>query len=277
MKISFIGAGKVGTAFGKFINTNQQVVYYLSKSLDSAKKAATYVGCTYTEDLSDLIENSDVIFITTPDHQISKVVSEIIDLEKNLEHKVFVHMSGAHPSSLLNPLKASKAKVASIHPLQTFSNIEKASEDLKKAYFSYESEDEVLLPWLRSITDRVILLKPEDKVKYHLAACIYSNYLVTLMDFGNRMLSDLDLNFDGMTAMYPLIEATLNNLIQSGSKKALTGPIQRGDINTLERHLQALKDEDLNLYLSLAKATTNHLVEENDKREKLQKLWRNYE
>lgn len=277
MKVSFIGAGKVGTALAKFISSKDEILYFYSKNHDSACKAADYLACKATDDLKTLIEASEIVFITTPDHQIENVVQKIVDLKVDLNHKMFVHTSGAHPSDLLKDLKEFEAHIFSIHPLQSFSSIDKAVKDLEMTYFAYESKSEILLEWLKKHTSNILVLKPEDKVKYHLAACVFSNYLVTLMDFGNQMLSDLSLDVAGMTAMYPLIQATLSNILNSSPKEALTGPIKRGDINTLEKHLKVLNDSNKNLYLSLAKQTTKNLIDDHDKKEKLNELWRSYE
>lgn len=105
MKISFIGAGKVGTAFGRYISGHHHILYYYSQSLKSSERAAEFVKAKATTSIKVLIEESEVIFITTQDKNISHVVDTIKSLELDLVNKHFVHMSGALTSEVLEPLK----------------------------------------------------------------------------------------------------------------------------------------------------------------------------
>lgn len=275
MKISFIGAGKVAIAFGKYLNNNNiEVLYYLSRSYESALKASKYVNCNVTENLEKLIDESDYIFITTTDDNISDVVKTISVLNK-LDGKNFVHMSGALSSEILDDLKEKNANVYSIHPLQTFSNIDTAVIDLKKTYFSIEGDNlERIVSLIETLGNKYFILSKTQKVKYHLAACIFSNYLVTLMDFGSKILNDINIDTDdGLESMKPLIMSTINNIYNSNTKASLTGPIKRGDTETIIKHLNELCDVDLEVYKSLGKMTTQRLVDE-DKKEQLMKLWK---
>lgn len=276
MKISFIGAGKVGTAFGKYLaNNSVSVIYYLSKNFDSSVKAADYVNCEATENIKTLIDNSDIIFITTKDDQIGSVAKEIYESSAILKGKVFVQMSGALTSEILNILENKGAAIYSMHPLQTFSDIDKGVEDLGTTYFSLESKCDlnIMINLLKQINNPYFVLTSEQKVKYHLSACLFSNYLVTLLDFGVKMLGEIGINSDdGLKAMDPLIMATYNNVKSKGTKESLTGPIQRGDTDTLEKHLEQLDGLDLEVYRSLGKMTTERLVDDS-KKQLLMEFW----
>lgn len=272
MKVSFIGAGKVSTAFGKYIkNSGIEVLYYYSRNIDSSKKSAEYVGCSYTSDLEKLISNSEYIFITTFDDEIVNVAKNIIELKLDIKDKIFVHMSGALTSSILSELSQN---VFSLHPLQSFSDIDKAVLDLDKTYFSLEGKNNLnyIEKLLNKISNKYFILNEDQKIKYHLSACVFSNYLVTLMDFGMKLLEDIGINKDeGLLAMDPLIMATYSNIKKNSTKLALTGPIQRGDLNTLKKHLNQLDGIDLEVYKSLGKMTTERLVDTNVE---IDKLWR---
>ncbi len=275
MKISFIGAGKVATSFGKYLrNNNYELLYYYSKSLSSSIKAASFTNAKSSESLLELIKESDLIFITTSDDQIENVVSDIDELDFDLSDKCFSHMSGALTSDLLIPLRSRGAKIYSLHPLQSFSDIDKAVGDLKDTYFALEGDDlEFMIQFLDKLSNPYFTLTVDQKIKYHLSACTFSNYLTTLMDFGLKMLNDIGINSDdGLKAMDPLIMATYNNIKRNGTKEALTGPIQRGDINTLSSHMSQIDGLDLEVYKSLGKMTTERLVD-SSKKNILNKLW----
>ncbi len=265
MKISFIGAGKVGTAMGHYLKKDNEVVYYYSRTKESAIKASEYVGCSYTECINTLLNSSDIIFITTNDDMIKRVSDDLAGY--NVKEKVFIHMSGALSSDELLSLKKAGAITASMHPLLAFSDIDKAVKDLPTIYFSLEGDVEYVKLLLEG-KNKYFILSKEDKVLYHLSACIFSNYLVTLMNFGENILSQIGIE-DGINAMKPLIEASLSNVYLKGTIDALTGPIKRGDINTLTKHISQLKGLNKDLYLLLGEYTSAMIDDE-----KLKSLWR---
>lgn len=275
MKISFIGAGKVGTAFGKYVSTQHEVVYYSSRTERSAILAADTVGCLWTNSLSELINASEIIFITTSDNAINSVCSEIAQLDVPLRQKHFVHMSGAMTTEVFQSLVHLGATCSSLHPLQTFSDVQHAVDDLKDAYLSLESNSNKLIPMIESMGNPYFTLTKEQKIKYHLSACVFSNYMVTLLNFGSRLLQDIGIEEkEGLQAMKPLIEATLKNVYDRGTTNALTGPIQRGDTETVMKHIQSLESLDLDVYKLLGQQTTKNLIEDQNKKDSLNKIWR---
>ena len=86
-------------------------------------------------------------------------------------------------------------------------------------------------------------ISTENKTLYHIAACMLSNYLVTLVDTSFNMLTSIGFTEKGAKALTkPLIEGTISNVMNVGTSKALTGPISRGDTGTLEKHLSKLNE-----------------------------------
>lgn len=272
MKISFIGAGKVGTAMATYMSNDFDILYFHSRSPASAQEAASILGC-HVAGIDTLIDESDVIFVTTNDNAIQDVVNEIS--LKHLKGKLFIHMSGALSSEVFIPLKESGAYTCSMHPLQTFTDTIKAVMDLKKAYFSLEGDIEQVLPIVHKLGNPYFELSKEQKNKYHLSACVFSNYLVTLMNYGSRILESIGIDEEnGLKAMQPLIDATLSNIYLKGTKNALTGPIQRGDTGTLEKHMDELEGLDLEAYQLLGRLTTDALIMDKNKQSILDAIWR---
>jgi predicted short-subunit dehydrogenase-like oxidoreductase (DUF2520 family) len=272
MKISFIGAGKVGTAFGKYLSSHYEVAYINDLNQEQAKLSATYIGCQLAEN-DKLVAESDVIFLTVSDNFIYSLAGEIAAFD--VKDKLFVHMSGALTSEELRDLKNKGAKTCSMHPLQTFSDTEKAVEDLKEAYFAVEGDDDLVESMIKKLGNPYFKLDKSQKNKYHLSACIFSNYLVTLMNYGSRMMADIGIKEeDALKAMKPLIDATLSNIMLKGTEQSLTGPIQRGDTKTVEKHMTELNGVDLEAYQLLGRMTTDELIMNDDIKSILNAIWR---
>jgi len=250
MNISFIGAGKVGTAFGKYlISRDVKVSGYYSRSLASAEVAAEYTVTKAYDQLDQMILDSDIIFITTGDDQISDAVNEINHSqgELHLNMKTFCHMSGAHSIKLFEPLMEKGAMCYSLHPLQAFASVEKAADELANTVFSLECKGQpgIMERLLNQMGNGYFTIDSENKSKYHMAACVMSNYLVTLLDQGLSILDSAGVDRDiAIKGFLPLIEGSIKNVVTLGTEQALTGPIARGDGNTVKRHLEAFGSEE---------------------------------
>ncbi|MFC2017945.1 Rossmann-like and DUF2520 domain-containing protein [Chloroflexota bacterium] len=241
--IGFIGAGTVGTALAvRLRDKGYMVTAVASRTLASAERLASMVdGCKVKYSLQPLAEAADVVFITTPDDVIPGVVEQI---NWHTGQSV-VHCSGADSLDILDPAAGSGARVGAFHPLQTFASITHALENIPGSTFAVEAE-EPLLGTLKemalALNGQSIELKPGDKVIYHTAAVFACNYLVALV----KLATDLWQTFDvppreATQALLPLLRGTINNLDNVGLPNCLTGPIARGDLGTVRKHLAALK------------------------------------
>jgi len=263
LKIGFIGAGKVGRAFGAYLQKNAtSITGYYSQTQNSAKEAASLTSSGYYGEIVKLVTDCDVVFITTPDTSIQLVAEELaltFQNETSLKGKTFVHMSGAHSSELLSALHEKGAEIASLHPIQSIADVNTAIEQLKSTVFSIEGTIdavESLTSLMDQMNNTYFIIRSEQKTLYHMAACTVSNYLVTLVDMGLSMYESIGIDREiGYKALYPLIRGTIENLKHMDTKEALTGPIARGDVNTVKAHLTAVSDqktEDFYRYLGLA-------------------------
>jgi predicted short-subunit dehydrogenase-like oxidoreductase (DUF2520 family) len=156
-----------------------------------------------------------------------------------------VHTSGAHDSTILESAARSGALTASFHPLQTFADRDQARANLPASVFAVEAEGwlkDLLLEMVRALKGTPIELSADEKALYHASAVLISNYTVTLA----KMATDLWLRFGwdrpaALRALLPLLKGSVNNLEALGVPMALTGPVARGDIETVERNLVALR------------------------------------
>lgn len=265
MNIGFIGAGKVGKAFGLFLKTKGlQVIGYSNRSKKHLEEA---VQLTNTQSLTSrkIIEQSQIIFITTKDDVIQQVLEESIEEFQTLKGKTFIHMSGAHSASILNKAKQKDGIIASIHPLQSVSDPLKASKDFNETYFSFESPCGITenVQEILNVLPNYFKISSDQKPIYHLAACVFSNYLTTLMAYGTDLMDSIGIDSEtSIKAMWPLIQGTLKNIESKGINHALTGPLARGDRETIELHLKSLKEKDnalLGFYKDMGLKTLDYM------------------
>lgn len=286
MNIGFIGAGKVGTAFGKYLSNNGfNVEGYYSKREKSAQNAAEYCNSRAYVNMEDLTQKVDIIFITTNDDEIEKVADKLTENNILSTGQIIVHMSGASSSEILKRAKERGCFTYSLHPLQAFADIEKAVIDLKDTVFSIEGDEEkihVFEDMLENTGNRYFKIAKDQKSVYHATACVVSNYLVTLMDYGLSLFEAIGIKGeDGYKALYPLIDGTVKNIYNLGTKNALTGPIARGDVETIGKHIKSIEkiaQDKLDFYklmgdmtLELAKRDR---LNDNEKIEELQNILR---
>ncbi|MFA5323109.1 MAG: DUF2520 domain-containing protein, partial [Smithella sp.] len=190
---------------------------------------------------------------TTPDDIISSACKEI-SLSPSLKGKFVFHMSGAGGLDLLDSAKKAGASVASIHPLQSFSSIDQAIQNIPGSYFGVTADKKALTTAkniIRHLEGIPIIIAPDQKPLYHAAACFASNYMVSLLNVVESIYQSIGIREkDARKAYLPLVYGSLKNIEKSGSVSSLTGPIARGDSGTIKKHLTAI-NKNLRQYSSL--------------------------
>ncbi len=263
MKPSFaiVGCGKVGTALAIFLTrAGYRSAGFASKSLSSAKHLADIVFSDYFSDAPwDITPHADVVFITTPDGAIKDTCDNISQHKGFIDNTVVMHCSGALSSSALSSAKTCGAWIGSMHPLQSFASVDHKTNPFQGIIVSVEGEGPAVDTAKTIAADlggTVVTLLTAAKTLYHASAVVASNYLVTLLDLAVRLMEEAGVNRqDAFNLLKPLIEGTLSNIGKVGIKKALTGPIARGDIKTVQKHIEEIeikKPELLPLYKMLA-------------------------
>ncbi|SHE46242.1 Predicted oxidoreductase, contains short-chain dehydrogenase (SDR) and DUF2520 domains [Thermoanaerobacter uzonensis DSM 18761] len=261
MKIGFVGAGIVGTSLAFLLSQNGiNISGFLSRSLESAKKSAEFTQSSVFSSYEEVITNSDVIIISTNDNSIPEVVNNLSQYKEMLKEKTFAHLSGALNLEVLNPLKYENNFIMVLHPIQTCPSVSSALELLPKSYFTLEGDEkavEIGKEIVNKISGKYIVLNNIVRPLYHAACVVASNYLVALSKFSLILLKKSGFPFENYPdALIPLMEGTLKNIKEKGTTDALTGPIARGDVNTVKLHLENIKDPSLEeLYKSLGKLT----------------------
>ncbi len=259
-RIGFVGAGVVGGALARRLaEAGYPVVAVASRSFGSAVALAAAVpGCAAFGTLDDVAAKAEVVFITTPDDAIASVAASTAWRAG----QAVVHCSGALSVDALATAAQAGVRVASFHPLQTFASLDRALANLTGTTFVLEGDDLPLLTTLQDMAEalggRSVLLRSEDKVLYHAAAVLSSNYVVTLLQQAAELWEAFGrTKEEALTALIPLLRGTTANLESLGLPEALTGPVSRGDLITVAKHLDALESfpDIAAVYRALAEAT----------------------
>jgi len=268
--VAIIGAGRMGSAVGFLLTRKGYAVSAITaRSLASAERAQVFIGSgMVTTDAVKAASTADIICITTPDGTIETICDAIARGNGFRPGKLVVHTSGAHSIDLLSAAKQAGAFRAVVHPLQSVASRELGVEHLPGSYFRIEADLEARDAARDIVTalGGIELSMPKwsaDKTSqalYHAGAVAISNYFVALIDYGLLCYETLGAHKqDALQAVLPLIKGTLNNIEAVGIPAALTGPIARGDIETVYDHLMAMRakaPELLELYCVLAKHTS---------------------
>jgi predicted short-subunit dehydrogenase-like oxidoreductase (DUF2520 family) len=249
--IAVIGAGKISySLIHALVKGHYRINIIVSRHLDSAKKLAHKFQIEqYSDRLNDIPSNCSLFLISVPDNQIKSVAENLSHLKLDFKNSLFVHLSGAHDVSLLNVLNNKKAKVASFHILQTFPT--KRIVNIKNSFAAVETVNKNVTQFLFKMAKSLQLnpfeLNTENKALYHAAGVFASNFLVGNLFNSEKLFKESkvnNLNFFEM--MQPIIFSTLQNIKEEGTIKALSGPVERGDLETIKGHLIEIKKGNKN-------------------------------
>ncbi len=251
-KFGIIGLGRVGAAMLSLLKEAGHVPMWAVSSRSCACDIPVYPG------IPDSPEQAQVVFIAVPDGHIVTIADRINALWGGLcKGVVFFHFSGLLTSEKLAVLGKSGGFVASLHPLQSITDAARAKQILKGSIFSFEGMEGALNAAgdiVGSIDGVMMRISAEHKVLYHASAVVASNYLVALLHQACEIMAKAGM---GLDHLMPLIRGTLSNMEQLG-RKALTGPIVRGDWATVRGHMDALRKSFPDLmptYIALGRYT----------------------
>ncbi|MGL5379075.1 Rossmann-like and DUF2520 domain-containing protein [Clostridium sp.] len=247
IKIGFIGAGKVGFSLGKYlVENNINVTGYFSKNEDSSYEASNFTCTKQYKKLENIINESDTIFITTPDGEISKVWSQIKKL--SIKNKVICHCSGLLSSEIFSNIDQYGAYGYSIHPMFAISDKHSSYKSLKKAFITIEGNEKYLdkiFLVVKSIGNDGRVIKKENKPLYHAASVMASNLVLGLINNAVNYLKECGFKEEeAIEALYPLISFNINNVKDKGIMNSLTGPVERADVETIKKHCELLREEE---------------------------------
>jgi predicted short-subunit dehydrogenase-like oxidoreductase (DUF2520 family) len=251
--VSIIGTGRLGTTLAVALAAKGYPIRsVVARRVQNARKAASLLDAEVQvlagKQLRTLI-CADLFLITVPDDQIPLVARELSEI--NADRSVTaLHTSGALSSEVLAPLREKGWHTGSIHPLLSVSA---ADTSLRGAFWSVEGDRSALRVGkeiVRDLEGKSFSIQSEDKPLYHAAAVMVSGNVVALFDVALEMLGECGLDRKTARAvLLPLIASSVRNLETKTPEESLTGTFSRGDVETVKRHLAALKNPEVrNLY-----------------------------
>ncbi|WP_295078106.1 Rossmann-like and DUF2520 domain-containing protein [Ruminococcus sp.] len=262
MNIGFIGAGKVGFSLGRYFAENGiPLSGYYSLHVQSAAEAAKFTGSEVYYELADIVRDSGVIFITVPDTSVAEVYESI--KEMGIEGKCICHCSGAMSAEETFPdISEYGASGYSIHPLFPISSKYESFKELQSAFFCIEGSEEHLGDWEKlfgRLGNDIRIIPGSMKSEYHAACAISSNLVCALAAKSLSLMKKCGFSeTEALKAFEPLIMSNIRRILAVGPQEALTGPVERNDIETVARHIQCMdNDTDREMY----RAVSRKLVE----------------
>ena len=249
MKLAFIGCGAAGRPMAiAWREAGHELGAIVCRTPATSAEAARAIGGgTPGGDPRD----ADVVVFATPDDSIASAAAA----HALRADQVALHLSGAHPSTLLAP---TGARVASLHPLCAFASAT-AEIRLSETHFFVEGGAgavEVAEQLARDVGPHVARIQTANKLLYHAGAAIASNYVVTLLAIARELFGDAGVEPEpALAALTQLARGAVDNVGRVGLPAALTGPAARGDVELVSAHLDVLGGELRALYQHLLTAT----------------------
>ncbi len=248
--VTIIGIGRVGQTLASALQSaGYPILTLVFHSRPQVRKSGKLFENHFPKalllsfDQLERLPASDIILITTPDDAIEETAKKLAALHKGGRRRAVFHTSGALSSEVLRPLASAGFTFASIHPLVA---IDPADGDaaLRGAFYCIEGNKAAVRVARSIVLDlggTPILIKPEQKALYHLAALMASPHLVALFDLAVELMVASGVKWaDAREMLLPLVDSTVKNLHTRNPSSALTGTFARGDIGTVERHLKAI-------------------------------------
>ena len=265
LTVSIVGAGNLGTALALTLPGAGCEVNFVAtrrKDMGPSKKAIASKLKVRLVELGKEPLDTDLVWITVPDDSIAQVARKLAGAQ-DWRRAIVFHSSGALTSDELAPLRARGARVASVHPMMTF--VRGSVPKMSGASFAVEG-DAVARRAARHIVERlggdVFPIRKQNKVLYHAFGSFASPLVVALMASLEQVALAAGVRKqDIKPVMLPLLRQTLRNYLEHDAASAFSGPLARGDIATVRKHLQELKNvpEAREVYIALAKLAVKNL------------------
>ena len=248
--LNLIGPGRAGRTLGALLArgglcTVQDV---LGAERATAEAAVVFIGAGRAVRTLGEMRAAELWLLTPPDAAIAPVAAALAAAGCVRRGDIVFHCSGSQPSTLLAPLAAAGASIASVHPLKSFADPAIAINTFSGTHCAAEGDPAalaVLVPLFEGLGAQVAVIDPAGKTLYHAASVLVCNDLTALMEAGLRAYERAGLDRATAQAMMePLVRETLDNILRLGTVRALTGPVARGDADVVARQLAALQAMD---------------------------------
>ena len=253
--IAIVGPGRMGQGLGLALVVSGSEVRILGRRRREMAGGLRLV----TRDWRPVLTETDLVLVATRDDAIANAAKDLADLAVLGGRHTVLHLSGRLGRSVLAPLERTGAALGSLHPLQTIADPLTAPARLRGVWAAVEGDDrarEAATDLCGRLGMRPVEVDEQGKAAYHAGAVVLANYTVTLADLASRLAEQAGVTPEVAHVMYlPLLSGVLQNLESMPPAEALTGPIRRGDAETVKAHLAGLDEAERELYMVLGRAT----------------------
>ena len=227
VRAGFVGSGRVGRG--------------LSLALSRCGYEISGVASRARGDAQAVVDSSEIVFLTVPDDAIAPVCASL----QWRKGKSAVHCSGAAELSVLRAAAEAGAQVGGFHPLQMFADPEVAARGLAGCAIALEAAEPLattLKAMVAALGARLLIVPPGARAAYHAGAHYAAAFVCALLAEGVEIWRRIGIApDDALAALLPLLRGATDAIAHSGPARAMAGAIARGDIDTVRRHLAALK------------------------------------
>lgn len=254
-----IGAGRTGLSLALRLHRNAAVLRLTVTGRRPGPPAHPLFpnrGATYLPALDRVPDGVDGIVIAVPDRAIAEVAERLAALAPPATIPI-LHTSGSRSTDVLAALAAHGNDVGSVHPLAALADPVGGADRLSGATWGIEGAGDALDLAERIVAacgGRALRIAPGGKALYHAGAVFASNYAVILLSVAERLMEEAGVPpLDARSALTGLAAGAVENLGARGPVEALTGPVARGDVETVELHLDRLSPDERPLYCLLGR------------------------
>ena len=266
MSIGVIGAGRVGAVLAASLReAGYEVAAVAGESDASRTRIETLLPGVPVHKPSAVAKACDLLLLTVPDDTLDNVVRMLVASGAIRSGQLVVHTSGRHGMGVLRPALEVGARGIAMHPAMTFTGTDLDLERLEGCVLGVTAEPgerSMVEQLARHLGGTVVWVAEEDRTLYHAALAHGANHLVTLVAQAMDLLRAAG-SADPAATLRPLLTASLDNALAYGDA-ALTGPIVRGDVDTVRAHLRTISTArlrpTLESYVAMARATANRAV-----------------
>ena len=265
LQVGVVGAGRVGTVLAVALSrAGHRVVAASAVSAASVRRIRANLPDTVIRQPAEVVAQSDLVLLTVPDDVLAGLVAGLASTGADLSGRLLAHASGRHGLAVLEPATRQGAMPLALHPVMTFTGRPDDVDRLAGISFGVTAP-EALRPVAEALVVEMggepVFIGEELRDLYHAALSIAANHLVTLVTQSSDLLRQAGVAEPGLM-LGPLLSAALDNALRLGDA-GLTGPVARGDAETVAGHIRALRAASpgvLPSYLAMARLTADRAL-----------------
>ena len=248
--LNILGAGRLGQTLGRLWQQSTLLTLQAlaNRTLASTEAAQQFIqaGQCFTLDHIAQMPSADIWLLACPDDQL-KTYCEYLAAAHDLKDSIVLHCSGALTAQeVLDSAQQQGACIASIHPIKSFAQPALAIQNFQGTYCGVEGDTlalQVLIPLFEAVGAHCFTIKADAKTLYHAASVIACNYLVALQELALQTYAQAGVDRpQALAILQPIVSTTVQSIFQLDTSLALTGPIVRGDVQTVAKQINRLKD-----------------------------------